>query len=169
MKSVLKILFLVFIILSCSPKVKLTTPPVVQTTPLKKTFSNAYFIDSPHGHKFKIEVDYMVKDINLMNNECKAQYVITNIGTKDFLYEERFPIGKVTKNGYTFENEYFDPSIVFEFTTTDGKKMEASMDLDKNILSRKSSAAESVYIRAGDRVCVGEVKPIRIEYRKTIN
>lgn len=156
--SIVTILFF-----GCSPK------KVVTQAPKTKTFSNSYEISSPYGHKFRIEVDYIAKDLNTLNNGCEAQYIITNIGDKDFIREERFPIGDVIINGSKLQNFVFDPSLIFEFTTSDGKKIESSETLFHKILIGKSSSANSVSIDAGLRVCTGEVKPIRIDYRKEIN
>ena len=138
-------------------------------TPKTKTFTNNYEIASPHGHRFKIEVDYIARDLNTLSNDCRAQYIVTNIGTKDYIREERFLAVKKVINGVSMQNEDFDPSLIFEFSTSDGKIIEASETMFDNILVGKSTEAKRVDINAGIRICVGEVKPIRINYRKTIN
>ena len=151
-----------FIILvsGCS---KIIQPTYTNTEP--KTFTKSYELSSQFGHKLKVEVDYVAKDLNNLNNGCVAQFILTNIGTKDFIKNERFPAGEINQNGIKFQNFYFDPVIIFEFTTSDGKKIEGKGDI-WDILVGKSSSAEDVHIDAGLRTCVGEVIPIRIEYMK---
>lgn len=161
MKSIFLILCLFAIINGYSQKTKPKTGEVSKT----KAISNSYQISSPHGHKFKIEIDYIIRDSKTLSNDCIAQYIITNIGDKDYLREEQFPTEK--KNIYGGNITDFDPSLIFEFTTSDGKKIEASQNMDENILVGKSTQAKIVRIQAGARLCLGEIKPVRVQFRST--
>jgi hypothetical protein len=153
------LIFLTFFILSsCSPVTnnRITKP----TGP--KTYSNSYEMKTSRGHTFKIEIDYTAKELSSLNNDCEAQYIITNIGTKDYLINERYPF-KVKIRGV--EEERYDTAemnLIFEFTTSDGKKIEEPESMNSDIRIGKTSSAKKVSIHAGNRICVGEVKPVRI-------
>ena len=153
----------------CTQKIvpKTTNSTANDQAPKTKTFTNSYEITSPHGHRFKIEVDYIARELNTLNNGCEAQYMVTNIGTKDYIREEKFLAEKKVINGISTPNVDFEPSLIFEFSTSDGKKIEFSNLMRDNILVGKSTEEQIIRIDAGIRICVGEVKPIRIDYLKT--
>lgn len=103
-----------------------------------------------------------------MNNQCEAQFIITNIGTKDFIANENFTADKVSTNAtFTHLVKYFQPHIVFEFKTSDGKVVEGIENIFDNIPVGKSSQSHKVRINVGDRQCVGEIKPIKFGYKIT--
>lgn len=155
MKKLL-VLLASFSLSSCLPNL---TPTLAKPVPEKIIVTYPYVIESSHGIKLKIEVDELRSFIGNMGegNGCGARYIITNVGTKDYIRDEVFTIGT--------QKHEFDPSLVFEFTTSDGKKIEVPETLMKNILAGKSTPQERVNVNVGSRTCVGEVKPIRIQYR----
>ncbi|MBN8699656.1 MAG: hypothetical protein J0L54_08575 [Chitinophagales bacterium] len=136
---------------------------------MKRTGSNEFELESGHGHKFKIEIDYIESKNKSDGNTCIAQYMITNIGAKDYIREEKFAAGEKIINGTKLPVEEFDPSLIFEFSTIDGKKIEVSETMLDNILVGKTTQARKVRAEVGFKTCSSEIKPIRIQYRKTLN
>ena len=133
----------------------------------EKRINNKYTLTSIYGQKLQIELDYTVGSSGYINNQGYVQYIATNVGLKDIKQADVFIGGSVISNHTTFDSAYMLSSIVFEFTTSDNKMIEASAGFFTNgssaLLIGKSTQAETVRIDAGNRFCVS-VKPIRIEF-----
>lgn len=129
--------------------------------------TDKYILESPFGHKIEVEMDYTVGQTGHINNGCSVQYILTNVGTKIIDNREEFLTGAGTTIKTTrFDSTYRITDIVFEFTTSDGKKIEKSQSIFRSgsevFLPGKSFQAETISISAGSRACVS-VKPTRIE------
>ncbi len=134
----------------------LTTADLVKTAKVEK-----YVITSPYGHEFTIEVTRFDAQEQSYNNTCKVTYIVTNTGNKDFMHRETFNVangGKTIKDG--------EPSLIFEFTTADGKKIQKPQFFYDDISVGRSSEVRNLSIDVGLRNCDGEVKPVRIQYKE---
>lgn len=162
------VLLLVILFASCSTVINKTQKTQSVQQPPQNKHRNSYTLTSIIGHKFEIEIDYGAKSTPYLNNKCEAQFIITNIGTKDFIANEKFTADKVSTNAtFTHLVKYFQPHIVFEFKTSDGKLVEGIENIYDDIPVGKSSQSHRVSINVGDRQCVGEIKPIKFGYKIT--
>lgn len=130
----------------------------------KKTF----ILTSEIGHKFEIEIDQGAKTVPAgeQKNRCNAQFTITNVGVVDFLGHENFTADKKsTKTSFTPKTKYYQPHIVFEFKTTDGKIIDGSVNIQQDIAVGKSSESYSISITVGNRRCIEDVIPIKFAYK----
>ena len=120
---------------SCSLSSKTATNHVVK---------NAYTLTGNGGVTLSIEVEYLLSAKGYLNNDCRAQFIVTNTGAVPFESGSDMRI------------------IVFEFTTNDGKVLEVAKTFDMNLQPGKTSSAETVSADAGlNRYCTS-VKPVRL-------
>ena len=63
--------------------------------------------------------------------------------------------------------KYYQPHIIFEFKTSDGKVVEGKANIHDNIPIGKSSQSRKVSVDVGNRQCVGDIIPIKIAYKIT--
>lgn len=151
---------LLLLTVSCT----LTKKPTAYEQPTQKRINNKYILNSPYGHKLEVEIDYTLTSAGYLNNDAEIQYIITNVGTKD-LKQETFVGGTTVFNNTMLDSLYSLSDIVFEFTTTDNKRIEAIENLlrgSNNLPVGKSNEARTLRINAGNRLCTG-VKPVRLE------
>lgn len=140
--------------------------------PTVRQIRNQYILTTPWAHRLEVEMDYTVGQAGYINNGCQAQYIITNIGTKTVDGGKKLFTGAGTRiNGVRFDSAYIVRNIVFEFTTSDGKRIEKSEAIFRNneeiLPEGKSFEARTIRIDAGSRSCT-LVKPIRIEMDKQL-
>lgn len=162
---------LLLILTACT--VQKTAPAPQQRTKQQQTVrprqvSDKYILTTQFGHKLEIEMDYAVGKNGYINNGCQAQYIVTNVGSKEIDFDKKFTTGAGTKINTTwFDSTYKPRYIIFEFATNDGKRIETKEYLASNgtMPVGKSFAAETVKIDAGSRACIS-VKPLRIEMEK---
>ena len=110
-----------------------------------KIVKNSYFLSQKSGAKLEIEIEYQLTEKGYINNNCEAQYIITNVGT--------IPIS--CSNGD-------DSYVIFEFFTSDGKVIEAANGFCDELQPGKTSTARTVSVNAGlNRFCTS-VKATRM-------
>lgn len=157
------LLIALFAVTGCSRKttVEVSQKPLTNAEILKTAKVDKYKIASPYGHEFTVEVTRFSGNEQSYNNTCKVTYILTNTGNKDFNHREIYSnnsTSKVVKEG--------DPSIIFEFATADGKRIQKTQFLYDDIAVGRSSEVHNVSIDVGLRSCDGEVKPIEIQYKQ---
>lgn len=178
MKIIFKALTLLSIslLISCSSSKPI---PIVkeQPKPTTKIKTEEHIITSDLGHKIKVELEYKVQTKNGGLEGCAVGFILTNIGDLDF------KTGNFYKGKYITQEEhnrlvglmnrehlkvfFYDPKIIFEIKTSDGKTIEIAKDLwgSGDILVGKSSTPKTVRAEvsyASNRFCVS-FKPIRIQ------
>lgn len=162
-KAILHLITGVTLVSCAMPKPVFVEPPQPAINP---PVIKEYTISSPHGHLFKVEIQYQARNLSSLNNKCRAQYIVTNIGSKDFVRDERFVVGKQQAFGSELPQFAVDPRLIFEFTATDGKKFEIEEPMISDIYVGKSSEAREVTANIGLQTCVGTIRPIAVRYRK---
>jgi hypothetical protein len=163
MNKLILIAVLLFTVTGCARKTKVTIEQKPAHEPIVRTVkADQYRITSPFGHEFTVDVTRFPKEDHGYNNTCKINYIITNSGGKDFRHRELFNASgsKIAKSG--------EPSIVFEFTTSDGKKIEKTQSIYFDISSGRSSEVYTMSIDVGLGTCEGEVKPVCIQYEEQL-
>ncbi|MGE9310907.1 hypothetical protein ACLOAU_04655 [Niabella sp. CJ426] len=129
--------------------------------------NDKYVLTTPFGHKLEVEMDYKVGETGYINNGCKAQFILTNIGNKVLDRQAMFVRGYTVIRGTRFDSLHSVSSIIFEFTTSDNKRIEASSSLSNDkLLIGNSTQAITVRADVGSRNCVS-VKPVRFELSYT--
>ncbi len=173
MKVSIKVLILLFLTMSCSSSKNTPTPIVV--VPKNEIKSVEYIINSDVGHKIKVELEYRVLTQNGSVEGCKVGYILTNIGNLDLktgsLYEEKYLSREEVQRIWELNNKEhlkiinYNPEIVFEIKTSDGKTIEKIARISDDILVGNSSTPKEVNAKvsyASNRYCVS-FKPIRIQ------
>lgn len=176
MKTIFKALTLLSItlLISCSS----SKPIPIKKEPPKPTSqvkTEEYIITSDLGHKIKVELEYKVLTKNGGLEGCAVGFILTNIGDLDFkkgvFYKGRYInqeehqrlIGLM--NGEHLKVIQYNPEIVFEIKTSDGKTIEITEHLWDDILVGKSSTPDTARAKVSyvsNRFCVS-LKPIRIQ------
>ncbi len=105
-----------------------------------------YVISSDRGVKLEIEIEYTLNELGCMNNNCEAQYIVTNVGKVAYKWKE---------NSQT--------KIVFEFTTTDGKIIEENDSFYQNLEPGRTAPVEKISISAGMKRICKSLKAVRME------
>lgn len=178
MKTIFKALTLLCItlLISCSSSKSI---PVIkeQPKPTIKVKTEEYIVISDLGHKIKVELEYKVLTKNGGLKGCAVGFILTNIGDLDFktgaFYKDKYInqeehnrlVGLM--NGEHLKVIQYNPEIIFEIKTSDGKTIEKSKHLwgGDDILVGKSSTPKTVRAEvsyASNRFCVS-FKPIRIQ------
>ncbi len=158
----LTLLLALLLTAGCGRKTEVTIEQKPAVPEVKVLKADRYVISSPYGHEFTVDVTRFPREDHGYNNTCKINYIITNTGSRDFQHREAFPAsaatGKMVKNS--------EPSIVFEFTTSDGKKIEKTQSIYFDISAGRSSEVYTMSIDVGQGTCEGEVEPVRIQYHE---
>lgn len=147
------LLALTLVYTGCMPppqKPHVNTPQEIAT----KNIVNKFIVTGEPGVKLEVEIEYAVGSDGYINNGCVAQYIVTNIGTKEYRY-------------LSSKQKVFDVynKLVFEFQTSDGKVIQESVDLWDNLGVGKSLKAREIKTDVGlNRFCTG-VKAVRMDKR----
>lgn len=129
------ILLLGFITISPSMSKKSATSDQIQQ---KKIVQNTFDIEGDQGVKLRVEIEYTLNTKGYLNNGCKAQFIVTNIGKTPYTWK------KGAKN-----------KIIFDFTTDDKKVFQESVTFFVDLDSGKSASSRKVGINAGlERQCI---------------
>jgi hypothetical protein len=159
MNKLLPVLALLLTTTGCARKttiaVKNTKPMASEKAAVVQT--DHYKVTTTFGHEFMVDVTRFPKEDHGYNNTCKINYIITNTGTREFLHREEFASGKSSKSN--------EPAIVFEFHTSDGKKIQKTQAIYFDIAPGRSSEVYTMSIDVGMGACDGEVRPVEIRYR----
>ncbi|MBV4357710.1 hypothetical protein [Pinibacter aurantiacus] len=147
MKKSLQVCLLLLIAVSfqhCTPSSQTKKP--IGTASKIRPIKNTYSLTTENGIVLSVDIEYSLSEQGYMNNGCRAQYIVTNIGKTAFYYQEQ------KKH-----------RIVFEFLTSDGKVIEQSQLFPINIQPKNSSPAQTITTNVGvNRFCMG-VKAVRFE------
>ena len=112
----------------------------------KKYEKKKYALNGDKGVKLEVEIEYSINELGYMNNNCEAQYIVTNISNVPYSYN-------TNKKTY----------IVFEFTSTDGKIIEERDNFTHNLQPGRTAPVDNISINSGiDRICQS-VKVVRLE------
>lgn len=114
--------------------------------PQSKLIKNSFDIIGDNNIKLKVEIEYTLSSTGYLNNGCRAQFIVTNIGAVPYTW----------KNGA--KNK-----IVFEFSTSDGKVLQVSKAFFVNVDPGNSGSAMTVNADAGlNRFCTS-VKALKLD------
>lgn len=107
---------------------------------------STFILSGDKGVKLQVEIEYTLNELGCMNNNCKAQYIVTNIGKVAYKW------GETNKN-----------KIAFEFITTDGKIIEESEMFYQNLEPGRTAPVKDVSINAGMKRICKSLKAVRME------
>ena len=111
-----------------------------------EVLKNTYILNGDKGVKLQVEIEYTLNELGYMNNNCKAQYIVTNIGKIAYKW------GDMEKN-----------KIVFEFNTNDGKIIEENEAFFQNLEPGRSAPIENISINTGIKRICKSIKAVRLE------
>ena len=136
----LAVLGIIFIpsIVGCNPR------PINKSVTKDRVIKNTFEIAGKYAVEMKVEIEYSVSQKGYLNNECTAQYILTNMSE------------------IPYSTKRYSMDIIFEFQTSDGKVFEVRNRMNNDIQPSHTDEAKKVQLSVGlNKFCIS-VRPVRI-------